>query len=110
MGLNLDASELQWHDALTIDPMGLEDEFKPKGPLKEAAGSDSDRQPREPAWDINTDLPRHIRRQWKNMLWRFLTVFAGEEGRLDKISSKFDIKSDADPKSIKSQQSYRASP
>ena len=44
------------------------------------------------------------------MLKKHKKVFAGPEGRLGKVDSRFDMTIDADAKAIKSQQPYRTSP
>ena len=170
--LGLDDPELTWHDGLDapVDPFGLENEFREKGPLQEkekesgeekgedasatsesraerrarsraeekrlqrqrratkdrpGGGNDNTNNPTvysasgtsddgtndsEIKWDICPDLSRKDRRMWKKMLESHRKAFAGPEGRLGKVHSRFNIHIEADTKNIKSQQPYRTSP
>ena len=82
-----------------------------ESPENGGSSSGSSEEP-EPSlkWDICPNLPRKKRRMWIRMLEKHRKVFAGPEGRLGKVDSRFDMSIDADIKTIKSQQPYRTSP
>jgi len=101
------------HLILTVDPFGLEPEFREQGPFQQVPsehGNESDREPDDLDWDICPELTRKERRYLKAMLRKHLKVFAGKLGRLGKVDEKFTMHIDADEKAIKSKPPYRQSP
>ena len=112
--LDKDTVKLEWHPDLpmdSIDPLGMEDEFRSDGPLQPQPTEDPDKEERDLKWDINPALNRSQRRTVLKLLCKFLRIFAGPEGKnLGKVSSKFDFDIDSNPTEIKSQQPYRTSP
>ena len=112
--LDKDTVKLEWHPDLpmdSIDPLGMEDEFRSDGPLQPQPTEDPDKEERDLKWDINPALNRSQRRTVLKLLCKFLRIFAGPEGKnLGKVSSKFDFDIDSNPTEIKSQQPYRTTP
>ena len=96
-----------------VDPFGLQHEFRGEGPLDDRAGNRNDDigwRESDLSWDINPVLNRRQRRAILKMLRKHIKVFAGPEGRLGRVDSRFDMDIEGDLKDIKSQQPYRTSP
>ena len=108
-----DTVKLEWHPALlpeSVDPFGMDHEFKEEGPLLESSES-MEKEEGDLKWDVNPKLNRQERRAWLKLLRKFISIFAGPDGKnIGKVSSKFDFDIDANLAEVKSQQPYRTSP
>jgi hypothetical protein len=76
---------LEWYPDLdSIDPLGMEHEFREDGPLEPQSSKDEEWKEEDLDWGINPKLTRKQRRLWIKMFRKHLKIFAGRIGKLEK--------------------------
>jgi hypothetical protein len=80
-----DTVKLEWHSDLdSIDPLGMEYEFREDGSLESQSFKDEEWKEEDLDWDINPKLTRKQRGFWIKMFRKHLKIFVGRIGKLEK--------------------------